>query len=61
MDKSKLEVRKASSLIGEWPIDLILLFNRIGQYCEENKVGAEECECMFNMGIVSRNHWKPNG
>jgi hypothetical protein len=42
------------ALIGNWPTDMILLFNQIGDYCEREGLAAEDAEMMFNAGIAAR-------
>jgi len=39
--------------IGNWPDEMILVFNQIGMYCEENDVPAQRVAEAFEAGILA--------
>lgn len=41
-------------VLGNWSDEMILFFNQVGMYCEENEIGAAEAKKMFERGIAER-------
>lgn len=48
-----MSIEDPKSLIGNWPLEMILLFNKVGDYCQTNGIDHEQAESMFNAGIVA--------
>lgn len=40
--------------LANWPQEMVLLFNRMGAYCQAQGIDARTAETMFNAGICAR-------